>query len=315
MAALDQETGRRDRHVHGVASGDPLRDRVVIWTRVTCESPEPVEAAWMVARDPQLRDVVASGRTVAELDADFSVHVDVENLEADHHAFYAFESLGDRTPTARTRTLPVDSEHFRFAMVSCAKFNAGFFNVYARIADRKDLNFLLHLGDYIYEASQTPPPCQTPGADIGRAFEPRHECVSLQDYRRRYAHYRGDADLQRLHRTHPFLATVDDHEFADGAWRDGATEHREERDGSWRDRRAAAFRAPREWMPYRLPDPSDPQRVFRTISLGKLADLCLIDTRRGEWWFVDTVRRRTDRETLAVAFEAVHGSPRLLRSS
>ena len=105
-------------------------------------------------------------------------------------------------------------------MVSCAKFNAGFFNAYARIAARDDLDFLLHLGDYIYEASNTPPASQTPGADIGRPFDPLHECVTLDDYRTRYTQYRRDPDVQRLHPSHPVIPTLDDHEFADGAWRE-----------------------------------------------------------------------------------------------
>ena len=163
-------------------------------------------------------------------------------------------------------------------MVSCAKFNAGFFNAYARIAQRDDLAFLLHLGDYIYEASNTPPPTQTPGADIGRPFDPLHECVTLDDYRRRYAQYRLDPDVQRLHAAHPIIATVDDHEFADGAWREGADNHQAEW-GPWAERKAIAFQAKWEWVPGRLPDPSDPTRVFRSMPLAGLADMFILDTR------------------------------------
>ena len=100
----------------------------------------------------------------------------------------------------RTRTLPVETDHVVFAMVSCAKLNAGFFNAYARLAERDDLQFLLHLGDYIYEASNTPPASQTPGADIGRPFDPLHECVTLDDYRTRYNQYHRDPEVQLLHR-------------------------------------------------------------------------------------------------------------------
>ena len=94
----------------------------------------------------------------------------------------------------------------------------GFFNAYARIAERDDLDFLLHLGDYIYEASNTPPKTQNPGADIGRPFEPVDECRTLAGYRTRYAQYRSDPDVQRLHAALPMIATLDDHELADGAW-------------------------------------------------------------------------------------------------
>jgi len=138
---------------------------------------------------------------------------------------------------------------------------------------------VLHLGDYIYEASETPPANQTPGAGIGRPFEPLNECVTLADYRTRYAQYRADPDTQAMHHAHPILATLDDHEFADGAWREGSDNHKPERDGPWADRRAAAFRARREWLPQRLPDPAAPGRVFRSVALGGLADMFIIDTR------------------------------------
>ncbi len=188
--------------------------------------------------------------------------------------------MGSGHQKGRTKTLPAGNvQKLRFAVVSCAKFNAGFFNGYARIAEREDLDFVLHLGDYIYEASETPPANQTPGADIGRAFEPLNECVTLADYRTRYAQYHADPDTQAMHHAHPLLATLDDHEFADGAWRGGSDNHQPERDGPWADRRAAAFRARREWLPQRLPDAAEPDRVYRSVALGGLADLFIIDTR------------------------------------
>ena len=264
---------------HGVASGDPLADRVVLWTRVTADSDGPLEVRWKLARDPDLRDVVAEGLTAAEEDHDRCVHVDVGDLEPATAYFYGFEALGERSPVARTRTLPGDdADHLRIAMVSCAKYNAGFFNAYARIAER-ELDFVLHLGDYIYEAAQNPPASQTPPADIGRVVDPLHECVTLEDYRTRYAHYRLDPDVQVLHLAHPLIAALDCHELADGAWRGGSVEHRDDRDGPWADRVAAAFRARWEWMPYRRPDPADATRAWRSVSIGDLADLFLLDTR------------------------------------
>jgi alkaline phosphatase D len=265
---------------HGVASGDPDTESVVIWTRVTPANNGPVSLRWMVARDPALSDLVATGELAATVDTDHTTQADVDRLQPDTHYWYAFEADGERSPIGRTRTLPgAGVEHLRFAVVSCAKFNAGFFNGYARIAERDDLNFLLHLGDYIYEASQTPPASQTPGADIGRPFDPLTECVTLDDYRRRYAQYRRDPDTQAMHHAHPMLATLDDHEFADGAWRGGADEHKPDRDGPWEARRDAAFQARREWLPQRLPDPALPDRVWRSVGFGALADMFLIDTR------------------------------------
>lgn len=269
---------------HGIASGDPLVDRVILWTRITSDaalaSGADVPVTWVLARDPRLSDVVASGETRAVADADYTVKVDAAGLEPDTHYWYAFAAPGERSVVARTKTLPTGHvQRLRFAQCSCAKFNAGFFNAYARIAERDDLDFVLHLGDYIYEAAQNPPASQTPGADIGRPMDPLHECVTLADYRTRYAQYHADPDAQAMHHAHPVIGTVDDHEFADGAWRGGSTEHHPEGDGPWEDRKAAALRARWEWTPSRMPDPSDTSRVFRSISFGDLAELFMIDTR------------------------------------
>ena len=263
---------------HGVASGDPLTDRVVLWTRVTTEE-ESVPVDWLLARDEALTDVVARGTSTAHADHDHTVHVDAGGLEPDTVYFYRFETAAGVSPTARTKTLPGDCDRVRFAACSCAKYNAGFFNAYACIADHEELDFLLHLGDYIYEASNTPPKSQTPGADIGRPFDPLGECRTLADYRRRYAQYHRDPDVQLVHRRLPMIATLDDHELADGAWAGGSTEHRPEEHGPWKERRDAAFRARWEWLPARPPDPHDRTRVFRTVKIGRLADIMLLDIR------------------------------------
>ena len=263
---------------HGVASGDPTQDRVVIWTRVTPPHDRSVEVRWTMRTDAGAH--VAHGVATADATSDWTVSVDVGGLEPGAGYVYSFEALGERSPDGTARTLPGgDRPRVRFAQLSCAKFNAGYFNAYARVAERRDIDFVLHLGDYIYEASQTPPASQTASRDIGRAFDPLHECRTLDDYRRRYAQYRSDPDVQRLHAAWPVIGTVDDHEFADGAWRDGATEHREERDGPWAARRAAAFRARTEWLPIRPPDPADPERVFRRVPVAGIADIFLVDTR------------------------------------
>lgn len=251
----------------------------MLWTRLTVEHDKPVEVAWRVARDEDLRDIVASGVTSSDPTADQTVHVDVEGLEPATTYHYAFDAHGTSSPVARTRTLPdAGVERLRFAVASCASYNAGFFNAYARIAERDDIDFLLHLGDYIYETPNELPPGAPQPPDIGRPFDPLHECVTLDDYRRRYAQYRRDPDVQALHLRHPVIATLDDHEFADGTWREGSSWHRPEQ-GSFADRKAAGFRARWEWQPYRLPDPGDPTRVFRSVELGDLAELFLVDTR------------------------------------
>ena len=281
IAGAGDEAGTRPARqpfAHGVASGDPTTTRVMIWTRVTTDDEQPVLVAWWVEDDAGSR--VAYGAVEAVAESDWTVRVDVDGLRPASRYRYGFEGLGASSPVGRTRTLgahPVD--RLRIAQISCAKYNAGHFNALARLAERDDLDFVLHLGDYIYEASQTPPASQTASMDIGRPFDPRHECITLDDYRRRYAQYRADPDVQAFHAAHPMIATVDDHEFADGAWRDGATEHKPDRDGPWAARRAAAFRARWEWLPARMPDPGDPERVFHAVHVGGLADLFVLDIR------------------------------------
>ena len=270
---------------HGVASGDPTSRRVVIWTRVSGASGStPVPVRWRILEDPSGRPA-GNGQSLARPETDWTVSVDIGGLRADTRFVYDFEVAGEKSDQGQTRTLPDDDAiSVRFGQVSCAKYNAGHFNGYARLAQRHDLQFILHLGDWIYEASQSPPASQTASPDIGRPFEPLHECRTLDDYRLRYAQYRRDPDVQAISAAHPMIATVHDHEFADGAWRDGATEHRPDRDGPWAARRAAAFRAREEWLPIRRPDFSDPERVFRSVRIGSLAELFLIDarTRRDE---------------------------------
>lgn len=267
---------------HGVASGDPLEDRVVIWTRVSLPGPgdAEVDVDWTVSTDLDLSDLVASGTAQADAESDWTVHVDVDGLQPGTTYYYGFGALGRRSPVGRTRTLPgPGAAHLRLVSVSCAKYNAGFFNAYGRIAERDDIDFVLHLGDYIYEAAQKPPGSQTAAADIGREVDPLHECVNLSDYRTRYAQYHLDPQLQALHAAHPMIATLDDHELADGAWRDGSVEHQADRDGDWASRRAQAFRARWEWLPARRPVPEEPERVFRAVYVGGIADLFLLDTR------------------------------------
>jgi alkaline phosphatase D len=264
---------------HGVASGDPTAASVVLWTRVTTADAS-VPLSWRLARDSGLADIVAEGEATAAAERDHTVHVDVAGLEPGTTYHYGFEAAGERTATGRTRTLPgPGAGRVRFATCSCAKFNAGYFNAYARIAERDDLDFLLHLGDYIYEAANKPAAGQTPGADIGRPFEPDGECRTLAEYRTRFAQYHRDPDVQALHLALPMIAALDDHELADGAWSGGADAHDPALHGPWAERREAAMHARWEWLPARPPDPADPSRVFRKVALGDLAEILICDIR------------------------------------
>ena len=262
---------------HGVASGDPLTDRVLLWTRVSGSSDDRVAVHWQVARDPGLREVVAAGETATGPERDYTVKVTAPGLTPGATWHYRFEALGERSPVGRTKTLPSNPKHARLAFVSCSNLPFGYFHVYRRIAERPDLDAVLHLGDYLYEY---PNRDYGDGTRFGRAPMPNKEITTLADYRTRHAQYKSDPDLQEVHRQHPFLCVWDDHEITNNAWTDGAQNHQpEEEEGDWFLRREAAVRAYFEWMPIREPEPWPSQRTYRTFRFGKLLDLIMLDTR------------------------------------
>jgi alkaline phosphatase D len=258
--------------LHGVASGDPLADRVVIWTRVTPDrGTGDVPVTWRVATDPGLTEVVAKGRVKATAARDWCVKVDVAGLRPGTTYYYDFASGGRTSLTGRTRTAPAGAaDRLRFAVVSCSNYPEGYFNAYRNIAERHDLDAVLHLGDYVYEYGTA--------GELGRAADPPHEMVTLADYRTRYAQYRLDPDLRAAHQQHPFITVWDDHESTNNAWRDGAENH-DPGEGAWAERKAISARVYDEWMPIRLPDPNEPLKIWRHLPYGDLADLVMLDTR------------------------------------
>ena len=202
----------------------------------------------------------------------------VEGLDADVRHDYEFLAGDGSAAAGSFRTLPPEGVPLRFAVVSCAKYNAGFFNTYEVVAARDDLHFVLHLGDYIYEAGQVPRGTQTPSKDIGRPFEPFEECLTFDDYMTRYAQYRRDPDLLALHARHAVWQTLDDHEIADNAWSGGSEDHREETDGPWSERLDGALRAWEYWTPSAV-HPSRGEPLSRIFSVGDLVRFVLLETR------------------------------------
>jgi alkaline phosphatase D len=277
---LDAQEADASRGVfrHGVASGDPLADRVIVWTRVTAPETATPQVSWEVSRDQTFRQTVAKGTVTTGAARDFTVKVDVGLLEPAHTYYYRFDALGERSPMGRTRTLPVSGvDRVRLALVSCSNLPFGYFNAYRRIAERADLDAVLHLGDYLYEYQNAR---YGDGQPLGRVPEPDREVVSLADYRTRHAQYKRDPDLQEVHRQHPFITVWDDHEIANNTWRDGAENHNPEAgEGDWAGRRAAAAQAYMEWMPIREDRATRRIRIYRTFSFGGLADLVMLDTR------------------------------------
>jgi alkaline phosphatase D len=264
---------------HGVASGDPLIDRVILWTRVTTplarSATGPVDVRWMVADDEQLTRIVARGTAVAAPERDFTVKVDAGGLQPGRSYYYGFEAGGQRSPTGRTKTLPAAGvRRVQLASVSCSNYPAGYFNVYRCVANRDDLDAVLHLGDYIYEFADG---IYGDSKSTGRAPLPAGEATTLADYRLRYEIYRSDVDLQAAHARHPFIVVWDDHELANDAWRDGAANH-DAKEGDWTVRRLAAYQAYCEWMPVR--ETLTPGvHLYRDFRFGTLADLLMLDTR------------------------------------
>lgn len=263
---------------HGVASGDPLADRVILWTRVSPErSPASVDVRWEVADAADFNRIVASGIGRTDASRDWTLKVDATGLQAGTRYWYRF-AVGDRRSTVgRTRTLPTGAvAQVRLAVFSCANYPAGHFNVYAEAARRDDLDACVHLGDYVYEYDRAGYASATAAA-LGREVLPAGELLTLADYRTRHAQYRGDVDLQALHAAAPMIAVWDDHEIANDAWLDGAENHSAPAEGAWSDRKAAALQAWHEWLPVRTG--VDRATIYRSFDFGNLMSLHMLDTR------------------------------------
>lgn len=264
---------------HGVASGDPLSDRVILWTRVTAPAPGTLNVEWQLASDERFGVIVARGTVSTGPERDYTVKVDAAGLQPASTYFYRFVMGSETSPIGRTKTLPVGGvSQARLAVVSCSNFPSGYFNVYADIARRTDIDVVLHLGDYIYEYGRVGYASQLAIA-IDRVSAPDHEILTLADYRERHAQYRTDSDLRALHARFPMIAVWDDHDLADNAWSGGAANHDETSEGSFAARRAAAVQAYHEWLPTRLPDPANPLLIYRSFDFGTLASLHMLDTR------------------------------------
>lgn len=263
-------------YAHGVASGDPLTTQVILWTRVDYPSaPGAVEVFYEMALDVDFTKRVAAGTVMTDETKDYTVKVDVTGLHAGRTYYYRFRCLGVQSMVGRTKTLPEDrTAHLRMAMCSCSNYAFGYFHAYRHIAERSDLDVVLHLGDYIYEYANGGA-YPAPGVQL-RQWEPDNEIVTLDDYRTRYKLYRRDADLQEAHRQHPWITTWDDHEIANDSWSDGASNHDPASEGLYADRKAAASQAMHEYLPIRGTS-TDP--MYRSFRFGDLAEVIFLDTR------------------------------------
>lgn len=255
---------------HGMASGDPLPDAVIIWTRVTPEFHQTVEVFWEMYSDSGLKNLVQSGKTTTDADRDYTVKVDVKGLQSGKDYYYRFKAFSIISKTAHTKTAPVgDVKKLRLGFASCSNYAWGYFNAYRAMAN-DSLDAVVHLGDYIYEHE----PGTYARKGIDRNHIPNKELISLVDYRTRYAQYRLDPDLQAVHAAHAFITIWDDHELANNAYDEGAANHQPE-EGDWETRKAAAKKAYYEWMPVR----ENNDNLYRAFNYGNLAELVMLDTR------------------------------------
>lgn len=263
---------------HGVASGDPQQARIILWTRVInpADKSHMISGTWQISTDEDFANIANQGSFKTGPRSDFTVKVDADGLQPNSSYYYRF-LVGDvSSPTGKTKTLPIGATPFSLAVVSCSNYSHGHFHVYKEIAKR-DYQAVLHLGDYIYEYAEGK--YDNPRVlEQGRTTSPKTETLSLEDYRRRYAHYRTDPDLQAVHAAHPFICVWDDHEVANDTWKDGAENHTED-EGDFRKRQKSAMRAYYEWLPIRETEATAEGKIYRTFELGDFADLIMLDTR------------------------------------
>jgi alkaline phosphatase D len=256
---------------HGVASGDPLADRVILWTRVTPEfQVSKIQVTWEVAEDKDFTSVYKSDTVSTSPARDYTVKVDVDGLQSGQVYYYRFKALNATSPVGQTKTTPVSGlDSLKLGIVSCSNWEWGYFHAYDKLADRTDVDAVIHLGDYIYEYGQG-----RYGDTTIRKNLPAGEIISLEDYRVRHSLYRLDKGLRRMNQQHPLIAIWDDHEVANNVYTTGAQNHQPDQEGDFTQRKAAAIQAYYEWLPIR-----ESGKHYRSFSYGSLADVIMLDER------------------------------------
>ena len=256
---------------HGVASGDPLEDRVIIWTRVTPKTTlNKIQVKWKVSITSDFKNVVNDGVFITNKERDYTVKVDVDKLNPGTTYYYRFEAFGKESMVGRTKTIINSSDSLKLVAISCSDYQRGFFNAYGSLANEKNIDAVIHLGDYIYEYKSR----DFSNGIFKRLHLPDKEIISLSDYRIRHSQYKLDLDLISAHSNHPFILIWDDHETSNDTYKDGAENHQEESEGSFDKRISAALQAYYEWQPIR-----ENQKPYRKFTFGNLADLIILEER------------------------------------
>ena len=266
VPVLGQET---QGFTHGVASGEPGARRVLLWTRFVGTA--QTRLRWELSETEDFARIAARGACTAGPDSDWCAKGWANGLRPGQWYYYRFHApSGETSAIGRTRTLPQGQvPNFKIAVFSCSNLGFGWFNAYAHAVEAGEFDLAVHLGDYFYEQRRGTYPTAmqaAPGRD-----QPLNEAVALADYRQRFATYRADPDLQRIHQNLPMIAMWDDHETANDTWTGGAQNHQAE-DGDWATRKAASERAYREWLPV-----SDD--YYAAYEVGQLATLFKLESR------------------------------------
>jgi len=260
---------------YGVASGDPLADRVILWTHAKYDGfADSVPLTYQVATDASFATIVSTGAVTASESTGYTAKADATGLSAGSSYYFRFVSGKWISPVGLTRTLPAKGvAEVKLAVFSCSNYAYGYFNVYDAAA-ASDAQFAIHLGDYIYEYKDGEYPTKPV---TGRNHTPTSELYSLAHYRARHAQYKSDVNLKLLHARMPMIAVWDDHEIANDAYMTGAQNHTEGDEGTFVARKAAAIQAYHEWLPIRTG--SDTAIIYRSFDFGNLLALHMLDTR------------------------------------
>ena len=265
----------------GVASGDPLSDRVILWSHAKVpNSTADVGLTWQVASDAAFATIVRTGALTASEAASFTAKVDVTGLTAGTSYFYRFrDATGASSPVGITRTLPASGvASVKFAVFSCSLYSEGFFHAYDHAAKSEAL-YALHLGDYIYEYGSDPTKYGNTNIPGNRIASPPNDIVTMNDYRTRHALYKSDLNLQAAHAKMPWITIWDDHEFTNNAYVNGAENHNSATQGDWVTRKNIAAKVYHEWMPIRTQDTNNLLKIYRRFDFGNLFTLHMLDTR------------------------------------
>ncbi len=283
---------------HGVASGDPLSDRVILWTRVTHVDPSarPVAVAWEVARDPELRDVVARGVQDALIERDWTVKVDVVGLDPATTYYYRFAALGDKSIVGRTRTAPAEAvDNLRFAVLACSSYWSSYWSGLGNLARRDDVDLVIHCGDYVYDYPDEDELVRSRNGAIDTGHPDDRDWLDVDELRRRYALWRSDPNLIAAHQQHPWFLVWDNHDIDEDYGNELPTPLDGRTSSTTLEQTTAVFW---EWTPSRppradgsgefllvddgsYPAPEDSRLLYRRLPYGPLADVFGVDTQIG----------------------------------